>query len=430
MDSRQKGDAFEKYALEAVPQDSRQPWYSIALIWIGVMICVPALMMGGALITGLTLPNAFLAGVIGYTIVVLYMSFQGMQAADLGRPTVITAGSAFGITGSRVLISFVLGIACLGWFGVQANVCGAAFSSIMKSWTGVSIPVWLSSLVWGVIMLATAMLGFNALKYLNYVAVPSLVILSIYGTYVAISKYGLQVLSTYQPPTPFSLLQGIALAVGTFAVGGVIAGDYSRYAKGRKDAILSSVIGVWPAGVAMLFMGAVMAVVAGSYDITIVLTEMGIPAVGLIILILATWTTNTVNAYSGGLAITNMFKLSDDKRALATAVAGGLGTVLAVAGILNYFLNYLMVLTSGIPPVAGVMIADYWVLGKGDPSRWSAYPGVNRPGVLSWLLGVVAANAFKAGIAPVTGIAVSMLSYLIITALKAKNISPAVEKGV
>ncbi|MFZ5634842.1 MAG: cytosine permease [Bacillota bacterium] len=423
----QKGDVFERYALEAIPQDIRQPWFSIALIWIGVMICVPCLMLGGALITGLSLGNAFLAGVIGYTIVVAFMSFQGMQGADLGRPTVVNASSAFGESGARVLTSLVLAIGCLGWFGVQANVCGAAFSGIMNEWVGLNIPVWVSSLVWGVIMLATAIIGFNALKYLNYIAVPALVLLAIYGTYVAIAKFGTQTLANYQPPSPFPFVQGIALAVGTFAVGGVIAADYSRYARGRKDAVLSSVVGVWPAGVALLLMGSVMAVVAGSYDITMVLTKMGIPAAGLVILILATWTTNTVNAYSGGLAITSMFKLSDSKRALATGVAGALGTILAVAGIIDYFINYLMLLTSGIPPVAGVMIADYWIVRKGIASRWSKYPGVNWGGIISWLLGVVAANTIKAGVAPVTGIIVSMLCYLVIAMVLRKQVSPAVE---
>ena len=79
MSTKKSEDVFEKYALEAVPKENRQSWPSIALIWIGTMICVPALMMGGALITGLNLVHALLAGVIGYTIVVIYMCFQGMQ---------------------------------------------------------------------------------------------------------------------------------------------------------------------------------------------------------------------------------------------------------------------------------------------------------------------------------------------------------------
>ena len=417
--SKNNSDAIERYALEAVPQSDRQPWFTIALIWIGTMICVPGLMIGGALITGLTVMQAFWAGVIGYSIVVLYMSFQGMQAADLGRPTVSLASSSFGETGSRVVISFVLGIATLGWFGVQANLCGVAFSNILASWLGINLPVWISSLIWGVIMLTTAIYGFNALKYLNYIAVPSLIILSLYGTFISLSTYGSDILFSYQPPQPFPFIQGVALAVGTFAVGGVIAGDYSRYAVGRKDAILSSVLGVLPAGVGMLVMGGVMAVVAGTYDITVILANLGVPLIGLIVLILATWTTNTVNAYSGGLAITNMFNLGDSNRALATGIAGALGTLLAIAGIIDYFINYLLVLTSAIPAVAGVMIADYWIVKKGDASKWNKVPGVNWVGIISWLLGVVAGNVIKVGVGPLSGIVVSLVAYIILHSLVA-----------
>mgnify|MGYP002682502071 FL=1 len=263
-------------------------------------------------------------------------------------------------------------------------------------------------------MLSTAIIGFNAVKYLNYIAVPALIILSIYGTYSSFVKYGSSILSSYQPPAPFPFVQGIALAVGTFAVGGVIAGDFSRYARNRREAVLSSVWGVWPAGVAMLFMGSVMALLAGTYDITQVMSALGAPVLGLIILILATWTTNTINAYSAGIALTNLFQLPDSKRALATAVAGILGTVLAVAGIMNYFLNFLTILTSTIPPVAGVMIADYWVKKKGDPSKWFRYPGANWVGILSWLIGALVGIYLKIGIAPINAIIVSFVVYLVL----------------
>lgn len=415
--SSQKGDVFEKYALGAIPREDRQPWYSIAVIWIGVMICIPSLMLGGALITGLSLANSILAGIVGYTIVVTFMSFQGMQGSDLGRPTVVNASSAFGEAGSRIVISLILGIGCLGWFGVQANICGSAFSGIVNTWLGVNLTVWISSLIWGLIMLATAIMGFNTLKYLNYIAVPALVILCIYGTYASISQFGTQMMSSYQPPNPFSFMQGVAVTVGAFAVGGVIAADFSRYTRSRGDAVLSSIAGVWPVGVLLLIMGAMMAVVAGTYDITQVVTKIGVPVIGLIILILATWTTNAINAYSGGLAITNLFKLSDNKRALATGIAGGIGTILALMGIIDYFISYLMVLTSFIPPIAGVMIADYWIIRKGDATRWTMKPGVNWGGMVSLALGVIAANVIKAGIAPVNGMVVSLVCYLVIAVL-------------
>lgn len=103
-----------------------------------------------------------------------------------------------------------------------------------------------------------------------------------------------------------SFLGGLALTVGSFALGGVIAGDYSRYARSRKDVIKSSIFGVVPAGIAMICMGGIMSLASGTYDISQVLTDLGVPVLGLVILILATWTTNTVNAYSGFYGIVHV----------------------------------------------------------------------------------------------------------------------------
>jgi len=404
----------ERNALGEVPRAERKPWPNIAMIWAGAMICVPALMIGGVMISGLPVWQAIIAGTLGYATVVTYMAFQGMVGADLGRPTVAVASSAFGDKGSRLIISFVLGVAIMGWFGVQTSIAGSAFSEIMKHWLGVEIAVPLSTALWGVVMLTTAILGYRALAYLNYIAVPALLVLAIYGTYIAVYEYGLTALVDLQPNKPISLLTGIGIAVGTFAVGGVIAGDYTRYAVDRKGAILSCVFGVLPLGILLLIAGALMSAVAGSSDMTKVISNLGYPGIGLTTLILATWTTNAVNAYSAGLALTKLFRLNDRRRALATGVAGIIGTVLAIAGIIDHFIPFLLILTMGICPIAGVMIADYWIVGKGKRENWTAVEGLNYAGVVSWAIGFAVAYFLTIGIAPVNAIVSSMIAFCIL----------------
>lgn len=413
MVEEKKSGVVEQHALGEIPKSERKSWFSIALIWAGAMICVPTLMVGGSLVSGLPLGQAILAGVIGYTIVVAYMVFQGMQGADLGRPTVVSAASTFGKAGSRIVISFILGVTIIGWFGFQCGITGTAFSAILGS-MGVTFPVWLGSLIWGLIMLTTAIIGYKALAYLNYIAVPALLIIVVFGVIAAFNKYGMDTLATLEPAAPFSFLQGVAIAVGGFAVGGVIAADYSRYAKNRKGAALSSAIGVWPLGILLLIGGAVMAAVAGTYDMTAVLADLGLPVIGLVVLILATWTTNTVNAYSGGLALTNMFNLKDNKRALTTAIAGGIGTLLAVFGILNYFVPFLLILTAGITPIAGVMIADYWIRKKGNKENWKPSKGIRWTAIVAWLAGGVVGYFVKWGISAINAIIVAMVLYIIL----------------
>lgn len=411
----------EQVALEQVPQDQRRSWLSIALIWAGAVISVPSLMVGGAIAAGMPLGMGILAGITGYIIVVIFMTFQGMQGSDLGRPTVVNASSAFGEKGAGFIISFILGVSVMGWFGVQTSVTGAAFSGFMAQ-MGVSFPVWLSSLIWGVIMLTTAIIGYKALSYLNYIAVPALILLAVYGTTIALKQYGLEGLAAHSPEASMGFFQAVALSVGGFAVGGVIAGDYSRYAKDRKGALLSSAIGVLPIGCALLAAGALMSVVAGTYDITQVVSTLGFPVLGFIILILATWTTNAVNAYSGGLAITNMLNLSGNRRAMATAVAGGIGTILAISGIINHFISFLVVMTAGITPIAGVMIADYWIMNKGDAGAWKPAKGVNWAGIIAWLAGTCIGLFVHAGSQAINAIVAAGVLYLILV-----RIIPAAE---
>jgi cytosine permease len=427
MEKEKKSGVVEQYALSEIPKSERKSWLSIALIWAGAMICVPSLMLGGSLVSGLPLWIAILAGIVGYTIVVIYMTFQGMQGTDLGRPTVVSASSAFGQTGSRVVISLVLGVSIIGWFGVQCGVTGTAFSAIMAG-MGVDFPVWLGSLIWGIIMLSTAIIGYKALEYLNYIAVPALVIIIVWGVIAALNNFGIDALTKMQPAAPFDFLQGVAMSVGGFAVGGVIAADYSRYAKSRKGSAVSTIVGVWPLGVLLIVGGAIMSAVAGTYDMTAVLAKLGVPVIGLIVLILATWTTNTVNAYSGGLALTNMFGLKDNKRALTTAIAGIIGTVLAVVGILNFFVPFLMILTAGITPIAGVMIADYWIVKRGKPERWAPAKGVRWTAIIAWLAGGVVGYFVTWGISAINAIVVALVLYLVLDAIFASK-SKTAEKA-
>jgi len=420
MSSENKEGLVEQLALEQIPMDQRKSWLSIALIWAGAMISVTSLMVGGALVSGLTLGRAIGAGVVGYLIIMAFMVFQGMQGADLGRPTVVNAESSFGKQGAGFVISFVLGVSVMGWFAVQTAVAGAAFSGFIAELGG-SFPLWLSSLIWGTIMLATAIIGIKALAYLNYVAVPALIVLAVVGTTIAFRKFGIEGLASAQPAAPFPFFNGVAIAIGGFAVGGVIAADYSRYAKDRKGSALSTLAGVLPLGIVLIIAGAVMAVVAGTYDITAVISSLGFPVLGFIILILATWTTNAVNAYSGGLAITNMFKLDGSKRALATAVAGGIGTILAVLGFINHFISFLTILTAGITPIAGVMIADYWIQNRGRAENWAPCEGVNWVGILSWLAGSCAGLFLKWGSSAVNAIVIAGALYLILIPVVNKN---------
>ena len=432
----QKETGFE------IRPEQRQSWLSIAAVWAGGMICVPCLMIGGVLSQGgLSLWEIVISILIGYGLICLYMIFVGMQACDTGLPVAVMAEGALGKQGARYIISVLLTIACVGWFGIQSATCGQAFASMAATMLGLGTPstamVAACSIVWGIIMLVTACAGFKGLKWLNYVAVPLLVIVCLYGLVAGIVAHdGGEAIAAYAPAQSAGLVYGISMVVASFALGGVISADYCRFAKSRADVVKSSIVGVIPAGLFMLLTGALMSIVTGQYDISAILVSLGVPFLGLIALVLATWTTNVTNAYSGGLALSNLLGFDESKFKITTGVSGAIGTLLAAFGLLNAFQGFLSLMSALIPPLAGVIIAAYWIVGRGKKERFTRRGGFYAPGVIAFIVGALVAcitggtfASFPSLVAaapwlntpffvgPVNGIVVSLVCYVVLEPL-------------
>lgn len=373
-------------------QDNKeeQTWQSLAFIWIGSMISVPGLLLGGTLIAGMSFWTAILTALVGYGVIVIGMIFQGIQSSDLRKPTVQVASQVFGEQGAQKIIAIILAISCLGWFGLQANVAGVAFSQFLALYD-IGLPVWISSLFWGIVMLLSAIFGIKLLSWLNYIAVPFLLVVILYAIVISVTGGGWTAIVNYQPETHMPFLTGVSVTIGSFALGAIIAGDYSQYVRKRSGVAKASIIGVLPAGILMIASGAIFGVTSETADIISVFTQLGLPVIGVIAMLLATWTTNAVNAFSGGIAIVNVFNVAKEKQTIAVAAAGGMGTILAVIGILDYFVPIMNVLSAMIPPVAGVMIASYWIIQKGNPASWYEIPKIHWLGVISWFIGAAVA---------------------------------------
>lgn len=368
-----------------------QSWFSLGIIWAGAMISIPSLLVGNTLISNMGLPKTLFVSFVGYAIVVLIMILQGIQSSDLGKPTVHIAGQVFGKKGSRTILSIILTIACLGWFGIQANVCGASLANLLAKYD-MNMPVPFASFLSGLVMVISAIYGIKVLRVLSYIAVPLLVIISIIGLVQTLTGDHLQAIHNYKPNGNMSFMDGLSVTMGSFALGAVIAGDYSQFSKKRSEVLKAAIFGIIPAGILMIGVGALLTIAYQTSDITAVFLNIATPFIGGVVLILATWKTNMVNAISGGIALINGFNISKGKEKMAVGIAGSVGTLLAVVGILNYFTPIMSILSAMIPPVAGVMIASYWVMNKGDKSSWKEVEGVNRLGVFSWLVGAVIAS--------------------------------------
>ncbi|EGF48440.1 cytosine permease [Lacticaseibacillus rhamnosus MTCC 5462] len=295
------------------------------------------MILGGSLVSGMSLPVAILTGLAGYGFIVLMMISQGMQSVDQGKPAVVVAQQVFGKVGSSKVISIIIAIAALGWFGIQANVGGLAVANLLK-YVGLPIPAWLASLLTGLLMVVTAMYGVKLIRLLAYVAVPYLVIVILYGLWFAFAKQdAAATIAAYHPSGSLSFVNGFSSTVGSFAMAGVIVGDYAQFSKKRSDVVKAAIFGVIPAGVLMIAVGAILTIAFKSTDISSLFMKIGSPVVGGLALILGTWKVNVVNAYSGGIAVANIFNIPEKYRKLTLFLVGVGGTILSILGILNYF---------------------------------------------------------------------------------------------
>lgn len=399
----------EANALTPIPVEERQGWISLALVQAGICVCASSFLEGALLAEAMPLGEAILAGTLGNLIVVVLMTIIGFQGSDLGIASCTLSESSFGKKGARYLVSVVFAINLIGWFGITNEICGDAFTNFMSETFGIQIPLIVSNILWGLIMLITAVYGMRAMEKLNAVSIPFLLIVMAVGTYLAIRQYGFDA-ATAEVERSMSFMAGVSLAFDFYAVGVVTAADVARFQKNRVETAKSTVLGVLPVAVITLSLGAVLTKISGEYDISLVLIQVGLPIIGILSIILSTWTTNSSNIYSGGLDVVMAFNLPDNRRREVTVVAGIIGTLLGAFGVLDHIESFLSFLAFLVCPVGGAMMADYWLVGKGKAENWHSVDGVNWAGIISWAVGAVLAYLTRYAY---TGILFSLVAYYI-----------------
>lgn len=224
------------------------------MVQAGMVICIPAFLLGSMLAEGMPTLQAMVAGVIGYGMVLVLTLILGIQGADLGIPTCAISTSTFGRKGTRLLVSSLFTVSLVGFFGLQVNVCGEAFSTLAAF--GVEIPVVASSIFWGMVMVVIAVWGMETLKNLDTISVPLLLLIMIIGTVMAFRIYGTAGLSANEVETPtMSMIEGIGTAFSFFSASAFTAADLTRFQRNRRDTVKSAVWGLMPAGIITCVIG-------------------------------------------------------------------------------------------------------------------------------------------------------------------------------
>ncbi|GGB32244.1 cytosine permease [Lentibacillus populi] len=383
-------DLVQDYELEPVPQEKRKGWGKLSFVWIGGIVALSAIVLGGTLGAGLPLTEAIIASFIGSFILAILSALCCVVGAKTGLSTALVSRFALGRYGSYA-VSIIIALALFGWFGVQLDLFGSSLRNVLIDGLNIHIPAFFLVIIGGILMTTTAFIGYKAIEKLSLLAVPLLAILLISSLVKVVS--GQSFAKIAQAPIigdPLTFGSAVSLIIGSLAIGAIIGPDISRYARSTKDAVISSFVGYFIGFSIVLIIAAILAKATTKVDIVEIMLGLGWGTAALLILILAQWTTNDNNLYSSALGFSTIFPKIP--KSVLTISAGVIGTGMALAGIYDNFIPFLNFLSAFIPPVGGIYVADFIINHrKYNFTKLAEIKNVEITSVLIWIIAVVIA---------------------------------------
>lgn len=408
-----RSQAGEDYPLTAVPLDARKPIWSLAPLLMGFTLVSTTLIAGGKLGTAFRFSDLLWIVVLGNIVLGSYCAILGFIAQRSGLSTVLMARFSFGNVGSR-WVDFILGFTQIGWYAVTNAFVADALVKLLN------FP---ESLAWAIVIFftyvfcITAYIGYTAMDWLSRLAVPAMLVLIAITLGIGLRDVGgFAQLQAIEPKTSMAMTEALAVAIGTFISGGTQATNWSRFADTGKNAVGSTLLAFLFINGLLVFAGAFSTLIYGTEDLTQAMAQQGILLGGLILLILNVWTTQDNTIYAFSVAGTNFFRTT--KRTAFVLGGATLALIFALAGIYNSLIPYLVLLGAVIPPVGGVIMADFWLRHRGQfPSLESRLPAFNWAGVISYGVASVVAyisGQMNIGIAPLNGVILAVILYAIL----------------
>lgn len=155
-------------------------------------------------------------------------------------------------------------------------------------------------------------------------------------------------------------------------------------------AIAASLTGLLGGNILMLICGSIATIAMNEYDLTLILLGFGLVIPSLILMTTNIFTTNAANLYSTGLNLANSFKIGRTKMMLILIGVSAAATLLKPHEA-DFYYTFLNALGNVIPPLAGIIVADYFVVNKGRylPLEKSRFVAWNPIPWISWVVSVI-----------------------------------------
>jgi NCS1 family nucleobase:cation symporter-1 len=406
------------------PEERSWGMYSYASLWVAMSVCIPTYMVASGLIAGgMNWWEAVGTVLLGNLIVLIPMLLNGHAGAKYGIPFPVLVRSSFGVKGANLPALLRALVAC-GWFGIQTWIGGEAIYSMLKIiWPGaanMASGVWICFFAFWLVNMVVIWRGIDTIRYLEGISAPFMLGIGVLLLWWILRQAGglgpvLSSPSKFRSVGEFMrfFIPSLTAMVGFWGTVALNIPDFTRYAKSQKAQIVGQAIGLPTAMTLYAFIGVAVtsasATILGEtiWDPVQLLGRFNHPIVAIIALVTILVATLTTNVAANVVSPSNDF--SNLKPSLISFRTGGLITgVLGVcvmpwkllSDFSAYIFGWLVGYSGLLGPVAGVMIADYFILRrtrlKSDDlyRREGAYEydgGVNWRGVIALAAGIAIA---------------------------------------
>ncbi|GAB3956140.1 NCS1 family nucleobase:cation symporter-1 [Streptomyces sparsus] len=375
------------------PAERRWTTYNFAALWIGMAVNIPSWTLASGLVAlGMDWKQAVLTIALGNVIVLFPMLLTGHAGPKYGIPFPVLARASFGVVGAN-LPALLRGLVACAWFGIQTWIGGQAIYFLggraFGAWwaeagTVFSYPwtQWLCFLLFLVIEIVVIVRGMDAVRRLENWAAP-LMLLGALALLVWIAQKAGGFGPLLDQPSAlgwgtdfwkvfFPALMGM---IGFWSTLALNIPDFTRFGAGQRAQVWGQTLGL-PTTMAVFALLSVL-VTSGSqavygepiWDPSQLAARMdSTPGVlfALFVILLATLSTNiAANLVSPAYDLSNLAPRHIDFRTGAL-IACLIGVVIFPWKLIEspsvYIFTWLGTVGGLLGTVAGILIADYWLL--------------------------------------------------------------------
>ncbi|MBV8207884.1 MAG: NCS1 family nucleobase:cation symporter-1 [Acidobacteria bacterium] len=416
--------------LAPVPAE-RRTWttYNYAALWVSMAHCIPTYMLASGLIgAGMSWRQALFTILLGNSIVLIPILLNSHPGTKYGIPFPVFARASYGAIGSNVPALMRALVAC-GWFGIQAWIGGQALYVLVRalwprwpamipgSFGGHSSAEWISFLMfWGLNILVVYR-GMDLLRKVENWAAPFVLVMTALLVWWAIHRaHGLGPIlaqggrfATWHEFWPI-FVPSLTAMIGFWATLSLNMPDFTRFGRGQREQAIGQAIALPTTMTVFAAMGVIItsasAIIYGSavwdpVELVGKFTEPWIIAISMFTVVVATLSVNiAANVVSPANDFSNAFPrfITFRRGGLLTGIIGLLMQPWKLlADPSGYIFKWLLGYSGGLGSIAGVLIADYWLVRRRQLAIDDLYvtDGIygmwNPAGIVATLLGCVAA---------------------------------------